>query len=68
MDQSILTVCATLDDKDFDEIRIAVRLKPGATAKQVSSFGVERTVLKWAADHMPTWVDYCSAGGMKTLG
>ena len=68
MDQSILTVCATLDDKDFDEIRISVRLKSGIQSKDVSSFAVERAVLKWAADHMPTWADYCSSNGMKTLG
>jgi hypothetical protein len=66
--QYTLTIRASLDDKDFDEITITAQLKPGIGTKNVSSFAVERAVLRWAADHMPTWADYCSTNGMKTLG
>ena len=65
MAEQFLTIKSMLDDPEFDQIEVILRKK--VAADPTSSFGIERAVLRWIADHIPTWAKYCIDSGMKTL-
>lgn len=60
-----LTIKSTLYDPEFDQIEIILRKR--VAADPTSSFGIERAILRWTADHVPTWAKHCIDSGMKTL-
>jgi hypothetical protein len=65
MAEQFLTIQSTLDDPEFDQIE--VRLRKKVAGDPTSSFGVERAVLRWIADHIPSWAQHCIDNGIKTL-
>lgn len=55
------------DDEDIDEIHISFVWKLGRGTKGASPFACERVLLKYMADHFPSWAEYWMKSG-STLG
>ena len=55
-------------DPDVDEIEIRVTLKEGRKTEDVSPVALEKAVLFWVGDSVPSWLDYVIKYGMKRYG
>lgn len=63
----MVSIRALIDnDPEVQELRISVITKSDAPQK-LDSFMIERAVLKWASNHIPTWVEYIRKNSMTTL-
>jgi hypothetical protein len=62
-----LTIKSVIDDPEVEEVEIKVILKEGIKVAGLSSFLVERAVLKWSVTHIPIWVEYISTHGMSKI-
>lgn len=63
-----VTIKATLDDPEYDEIEIRVRKKESLPANhKMLSWGVERAVIAWLHSHFSAWTSYIVQNGMKFL-
>jgi hypothetical protein len=55
-------------DPDVDEIEIKVTLKEGKITENISPVALEKAVLFWVGDSVPSWLDYVIKNGMKRYG
>lgn len=63
-----LTINSSIDDPDFEQLKVTAILKSGKGTKGLDSFAIERALLRWLGSHVDTWVRYIRDTGMKILG